>query len=110
MCLFKCSNFKMDYALRCYHLTRNAEPVEWLKKAHGLFLERMSDLVNDTSLQKVCQKEQDETEKAKGIDILQNDGGESIESEESYINPWSSSTIKDLVKKITSQITKYEVG
>ncbi|GMN53837.1 hypothetical protein TIFTF001_022970 [Ficus carica] len=89
-------------------ILRNAEPVEWLKKAHGLFLERMSDLVNDTSLQKVCQKEQDETEKTKGIDILQNDGGESIESEESYINPWSSSTIKDLVKKITSQITKYE--
>lgn len=33
--------------------TRNAEPVEVLKKAQALFLDRLSELVNASSLEKV---------------------------------------------------------
>ncbi|PON34834.1 Serine/threonine protein kinase [Parasponia andersonii] len=70
-------------------ILRNAEPVEWLKKAQALFLDRMSELVNSSSLEKV-------------------DGGESIQSEESHINPWSSSTMKNLLRRTNTQITKYD--
>ncbi|XP_062020062.1 mitotic checkpoint serine/threonine-protein kinase BUB1 [Rosa rugosa] len=67
-------------------ISRNAKPAEWVKKAHGLFLERMSELASSTH--KV-------------------DDGESIQFD-SHINPWSSSTIKALLKKITPQLTKYD--
>ncbi|PON74852.1 Mitotic spindle checkpoint protein Bub1/Mad [Trema orientale] len=70
-------------------ILRNAEPVEWLKKAQALFLDRVSELVNSSSLEKV-------------------DDGESIQSEESHINPWSSSTMKNLLRRTNTQITKYD--
>ncbi|KAG6722637.1 hypothetical protein I3843_03G172900 [Carya illinoinensis] len=68
---------------------RNAKPVELLKKAHALFLDRMSGLVNACSLQK-------------------NDDCGFVEFETSHINPWSASTMKDLLKKLGPQIMKYD--
>ncbi|KAL5573543.1 hypothetical protein UlMin_023140 [Ulmus minor] len=69
-------------------ILRNAEPVEWLKKAQALFIERMSELANDSSMQKI-------------------DGDDCVQSEESHINPWSSSILKDLLKRTNNQIVKY---
>ena len=37
---------------------RNAEPIEWLKKAHALFLNRISEIQNAASTQKVWILEQ----------------------------------------------------
>ncbi|XP_050248338.1 mitotic checkpoint serine/threonine-protein kinase BUB1 isoform X2 [Quercus robur] len=68
---------------------RNAKPVELLKKAHALFLDRLSESVNACSLQKIGE-------------------GETIKFEKSYINPWSASTVKDLLKKLNTQIIKYD--
>ncbi|XP_024018206.1 mitotic checkpoint serine/threonine-protein kinase BUB1 [Morus notabilis] len=87
---------QMVYQMGILRSISSLMPCGWLKKAHALFLDRLSSLVNDTSLQKECQKEHDE------------DDGETIQSGESHINPWSSSTIKDLVMKTNSQIMKYE--
>ncbi|XP_022930700.1 mitotic checkpoint serine/threonine-protein kinase BUB1 [Cucurbita moschata] len=70
-------------------LLRNAEPLEWLKKAKVLFIDRMSELVNTHSMKL-------------------NDGGESTKFVESYVNPWSSSVMKDLLSKINLKILKYE--
>lgn len=68
---------------------RNAKPLERLKKAHALFLDRVSAILHSSSLQKI-------------------DVGDSIELKETPINPWSISTIKDLLKKMNSQILKYD--
>ncbi|KAK7263680.1 hypothetical protein RJT34_31274 [Clitoria ternatea] len=71
-------------ALTIYNLgiCRNAEPVEWLKKAQALFLDRISEISNAaTSSQKVDYKEYG-------------------------INPWDSSTMDRLLKKIYPLIIK----
>lgn len=68
---------------------RNAKPVELLKKAHALFLDRMSELVNACSFQKI-------------------DDREAIKFGKSQINPWSTSTIEDLLKKLNPHIMKYD--
>ncbi|GMY10146.1 mitotic checkpoint serine/threonine-protein kinase BUB1 [Fagus crenata] len=60
-------------------ISRNAKPVELLKRAYALFLDRLSESVNACSLQK-----------------------------KSHINPWSTSTMKDLLKKLNPQIVKYD--
>ncbi|KAM6548909.1 hypothetical protein CsatB_020585 [Cannabis sativa] len=70
-------------------IMRNAEPIDWLKKAQALFLDRMSNLVNDSSLEKI-------------------DVGQAIQSEDSRLNPWSSSIIKDLLTRINSQIVNFD--
>ncbi|XP_031255387.1 mitotic checkpoint serine/threonine-protein kinase BUB1-like isoform X1 [Pistacia vera] len=68
-------------------ISRKAEPLEQLKEAQSLFLDRMSERFGGSSLQKI---------------------DEFIESGKSSINPWASSTVKDLLKKINRQIIKYD--
>ncbi|XP_008229738.1 PREDICTED: mitotic checkpoint serine/threonine-protein kinase BUB1 [Prunus mume] len=67
-------------------ISRNAKPVEWVKKAHALFLERMSEIVSSAQ-------------------TIGND--ESI-TFGSLTNPWSSSTMKVLLKKINHELMKYD--
>ncbi|KAK6919095.1 Mad3/Bub1 homology region 1, partial [Dillenia turbinata] len=78
-------------ALMIYRLgiSRNAEPVERLKNAQSLFLERVSEIVN------VCSNDKTEI-------------GNSIESGKTCINPWSVSTIKDLLQKVNRHLSKYD--
>ncbi|KAK9284607.1 hypothetical protein L1049_023783 [Liquidambar formosana] len=70
-------------------ISRNVEPLERLKKVQALFLDRMSEIVNTCSPPKV-------------------DVDESINLGKSWVNPWSSSTIKDLLKRKNSQLLKYD--
>ncbi|KAM7495094.1 hypothetical protein LguiB_029703 [Lonicera macranthoides] len=70
-------------------ISRNAEPVERLKKALALFLERMREVVNACSLKKV-------------------DSSVIFEDGEKCTNPWAITTIKDLLRKMNTQILKYE--
>ncbi|CAL9012498.1 unnamed protein product [Prunus brigantina] len=67
-------------------ISRNAKPVEWLKKAHALFLERMSEIVSSA----------------------QTSGNDESIPFGILINPWSSSTMKVLLKKINHQLMKYD--
>ncbi|PQM34764.1 mitotic checkpoint serine/threonine-protein kinase BUB1 isoform X1 [Prunus yedoensis var. nudiflora] len=67
-------------------ILRNAKPVEWVKKAHALFLERMSELVSSA----------------------QTSGNDESIPFGILINPWSSSTMKVLLKKINHQLMKYD--
>ncbi|KAH0983378.1 hypothetical protein GBA52_010555 [Prunus armeniaca] len=67
-------------------ISRNAKPVEWVKKAHALFLERMSELVSSA----------------------QTSGNDESIPFGILINPWSSSTMKVLLKKINHQLMKYD--
>ncbi|ONI17130.1 hypothetical protein PRUPE_3G139700 [Prunus persica] len=55
-------------------ISRNAKPVEWVKKVHALFLERMSELVSSA----------------------QTSGNDESIPFGILINPWSSSTMKVL--------------
>ncbi|KAL6138003.1 hypothetical protein ACLB2K_063291 [Fragaria x ananassa] len=64
----------------------NAKPAEWVTKAHAFFLERMSELVSSTH---------------------EVDNGQCIQFE-SHINPWSNSTMKALLKKITPRLVKFD--
>lgn len=41
---------------------------------------------------------------------MQVDDGKSMESEESYVNPWSSSTMKELSRKMMKKIMGYRVS
>ncbi|KAI4333945.1 hypothetical protein L6164_018693 [Bauhinia variegata] len=66
---------------------RNAEPIEWLKKAHASFLRRIYDNVA------LCQKIDDKESTKFGIGA---------------INPWCGSTMDDLSKKIDPLIAKYK--
>ncbi|EXB44632.1 Mitotic checkpoint serine/threonine-protein kinase [Morus notabilis] len=77
-------------------------------KSNGMLQNDDGETIQSGESQKECQKEHDETKKTKSNGMLQNDDGETIQSGESHINPWSSSTIKDLVMKTNSQIMKYE--
>ncbi|CAN1160905.1 Mitotic checkpoint serine/threonine-protein kinase BUB1 [Linum perenne] len=69
-------------------ILRKAEPLERLKNAFFLFLDRMSDRVNACSVKKI-------------------DGGVSSQSE-NCINPWSASTMEKLMKKIQPSLAKYD--
>ncbi|KAK9922579.1 hypothetical protein M0R45_031040 [Rubus argutus] len=75
-----------SFALCLMGISRNAKPPEWVNKAHALFLQRMSELVS--SPQKV-------------------DNHESIQFG-NHINPWSNSTMKGLLQKISPQLRKYD--
>ncbi|GAB2262969.1 hypothetical protein Droror1_Dr00003966 [Drosera rotundifolia] len=81
---------KLMDALRVYQigLSMNAEPIERLKKSHGLFLERMSHVVKACSIEK---GEKDEQMKVNNS-----------------VNPWSTSKIDDLLQNINSQIVNFE--
>ncbi|KAK2651157.1 hypothetical protein Ddye_018668 [Dipteronia dyeriana] len=70
-------------------ISRKVEPLEKLKEAHSLFLDRISERLNASSLQKV-------------------DEGELIESEKRGVNPWSSSTMEDQLKRINAKLIKYD--
>ncbi|KAJ8427575.1 hypothetical protein Cgig2_021720 [Carnegiea gigantea] len=66
-------------------ISRNAEPIERLKKSHSLFLRRVQDLVNACSMHQNVDRV---TKKLK----------------KSRINPWSPSTVDDLLPKILPQL------
>ncbi|KAL5793747.1 hypothetical protein ACOSP7_002341 [Xanthoceras sorbifolium] len=89
--LFLEAKGKWQDAHMVYHIgiSRKAEPLEKLEEAHSLFLDRMSERLNASSLQKI-------------------DEGELIESEKGCVNPWSSSTTEDLLKKINAQLMKLD--
>ncbi|KAG5545256.1 hypothetical protein RHGRI_017650 [Rhododendron griersonianum] len=89
--LFLEAKGKLTDALVVYQfgISRNAEPLERLKKAKALFCDRMSEIVNACSLEK------------KG-------DTDSIENDKSCINPWSISIVKDLLRKMHSEISKYD--
>ncbi|KAK6241708.1 hypothetical protein SCA6_007097 [Theobroma cacao] len=70
-------------------ISRKADPLEKLKGAQSLFVERMSDRLNGSSFGKI-------------------DGSEPAEFGKKFINPWSTFTIEELSKKIHPQITKYD--
>ncbi|XP_045788197.1 mitotic checkpoint serine/threonine-protein kinase BUB1-like [Trifolium pratense] len=70
-------------------ISRNAESIKWLEKAYTLFLSRLSEICNAASSQKADYKESA---------TLQNDG----------INPWDTSTLNDLLKKINPLIVKFD--
>ncbi|CAJ1978907.1 unnamed protein product [Sphenostylis stenocarpa] len=78
-------------ALSVYQLGigRNAEPIEWLRKARTLFLNRIYEVQNAASNQKV-------------------DDIESMKLENNGINPWDTSTMDVLLKKIHPLIIKFD--
>ncbi|KHN24282.1 Checkpoint serine/threonine-protein kinase BUB1 [Glycine soja] len=82
---------RLHDALTIYQLgiCRNAEPIEWLKKAQALFLNRISEIQNAASTQKVDDKE-------------------SKKFEDNGINPWGTSTMDSLLKKIYPLIMKFD--
>ncbi|KAG8641375.1 hypothetical protein MANES_13G145916v8 [Manihot esculenta] len=67
----------------------NTKPLERLKGAHALFLDRISHWVNGCSLQKI-------------------DGDEPIGLVKNRVHPWSGSTMEELLKKIHTQIMRYD--
>ncbi|KAI3718442.1 hypothetical protein L6452_19313 [Arctium lappa] len=81
----------MDEAHLVYQsgISRNAEPIGRLKKAHAYFLERMRAIIDACSYQKMG-------------------GGSTLENGSSCTNPWSISIIKSLLQKRNAQISKYE--
>ncbi|CAA2982166.1 mitotic checkpoint serine threonine- kinase BUB1 [Olea europaea subsp. europaea] len=82
---------KLIDACMIYHLgiSRNAQPLGRLKKAQVFFLERMSERVTNGSFQK-----------------MENDV--SSENGENFVNPWSVTTLKNLLQKMNSRVVKYE--
>ncbi|KAL2640698.1 hypothetical protein AAZX31_06G272000 [Glycine max] len=82
---------RLHDALTIYQLgiCRNTEPIEWLKKARTLFLSRISEIQNAASTQKVDDKE-------------------SKNLEDNGINPWGTSTMDSLLKKIYPLIMKFD--
>lgn len=86
--LFLEANGAMNEAHYVYQLgiSRDAQPIGRLKKAHTYFLERMC-LILDTSLS------QNTTEG---------------ESDSSCVNPWSISVVKKILQKMKAQISEYE--
>ncbi|KAJ1389779.1 Serine/threonine-protein kinase, active site [Sesbania bispinosa] len=89
-CFFE-SKGRLRDALTVYYLgiCRNAEPIEWLKKAQTLFLNRISEIWNAASSHKV-------------------DCKESARLENNGINPWDTSMMDDLLKKIYPLIMKFD--
>ncbi|RYR17989.1 hypothetical protein Ahy_B03g062633 isoform C [Arachis hypogaea] len=90
-CFFELKG-RLHDALTIYHLgiSRNAEPIEWLKKAHALCHQRISEIWKASERQKIDYK---------GSTELGNIG----------INPWDSSILEDLMKKINPTIKKFYV-
>ncbi|XP_052208011.1 mitotic checkpoint serine/threonine-protein kinase BUB1 [Diospyros lotus] len=88
--LFLEAKGKLIDAFMVYQLgiSRNAKPLESLKKAEALFRDRMSAIVDACNHDKMYD-------------------GDS-EHGESCINPWAMSTVKDLLQRMDSQISKYE--
>ncbi|QHO05779.1 hypothetical protein HN51_064762 [Arachis hypogaea] len=88
-CFFELKGMLHD-ALTIYHLgiSRNAEPIEWLKKAQALCHQRISETWKAAERQKIDYK---------GSTELGNIG----------INPWDSSILEDLMKKINPTIKKF---
>ncbi|MQM09520.1 hypothetical protein Taro_042395 [Colocasia esculenta] len=80
--LFLVAQGELMEANGMYHLgiSRNAEPIGRLKKIHALFLKR----VNEVSA-----------------------SADSNNNEHAAVNPWSASTINDLLAKIHQLLTKY---
>ncbi|CAN1351416.1 Mitotic checkpoint serine/threonine-protein kinase BUB1 [Linum perenne] len=70
-------------------ILRKAEPLERLKNAFFLFLDRMSDRVNACSVKKVTLKRE-------------------LFFHQNCINPWSASTMEKLMKKIQPSLAKYD--
>ncbi|OMP08960.1 hypothetical protein COLO4_05950 [Corchorus olitorius] len=70
-------------------ISRKAEPLEKLKGAHSLFIKRMSERLNSVSFGKI-------------------ERSESVEFGKNLIDPWSTFTMEELLKKIARQITKYD--
>ncbi|XVF66805.1 hypothetical protein PTKIN_Ptkin10aG0067200 [Pterospermum kingtungense] len=70
-------------------ISRKAEPLEKLKEAQLLFVKRMSERLNTSSLGKIDRSEQ-------------------VEHGQNFINPWSTFTKEELSRKIHPQITKYD--
>ncbi|KAL8100897.1 mitotic checkpoint serine/threonine-protein kinase BUB1 [Apium graveolens] len=71
-------------------ISRNAEPIERLKKGLTLFYERMTAIVNAGSEKKKI------------------DSTVMLKSGESFINPWSASTITNLLQKMKHKLSKYK--
>ncbi|WOH05637.1 hypothetical protein DCAR_0625057 [Daucus carota subsp. sativus] len=69
-------------------ISRNAEPIERLKKRLALFYERMTAIVNACSDKKI------------NSSVMLKSG--------ETINPWSISTITDLLQKMKASISKYK--
>ncbi|KAF8043319.1 hypothetical protein BT93_A1610 [Corymbia citriodora subsp. variegata] len=59
-----------------------------LQKAQAAFLDRLSHVIATASLKA--------------------DNGDQIKLGETYVNPWSTSTMKELLEKISSQLMKYD--
>ncbi|GLT26028.1 hypothetical protein SLA2020_011190 [Shorea laevis] len=75
-------------------ISRGAEPLEKLKSARSLFIDRMSERLN--------------TNISGSVDMMQVDGSESVEFGKDYANPWSASTMNNLLEKIGSQMRNYD--
>ncbi|KMT02407.1 hypothetical protein BVRB_9g205190 [Beta vulgaris subsp. vulgaris] len=70
-------------------ISRNGEPIESLKKAHKLFLERMSHIV-------------------KACSVYQNVDGVTKKLGKNLCNPWSASTTNEVLQKILPHLEKYD--
>ncbi|KAK4745362.1 hypothetical protein SAY87_011674 [Trapa incisa] len=70
-------------------IARNGEPLSRLKKAQASFLSRMSSIINGASTREI-------------------DNDKYRTSATDKINPWSSSTLKDLLEKLNPQFMKYD--
>ncbi|OMO62764.1 hypothetical protein CCACVL1_22643 [Corchorus capsularis] len=70
-------------------ISRKAKPLEKLKGAQSLFIKRMSERLNSVSFGKI-------------------ERSESVEFGKNLIDPWSTFTMEELLKKIARQITKYD--
>ncbi|XP_057984374.1 mitotic checkpoint serine/threonine-protein kinase BUB1 isoform X3 [Hevea brasiliensis] len=82
-------NWQQAHMIYRTGILRKAKPLERLKGAHALFLDRMSHRVNGCSVQKI-------------------DGDESIGLVKNCVYPWSNSTMEELLKKINPKIIKYD--
>ncbi|XP_015573938.2 mitotic checkpoint serine/threonine-protein kinase BUB1 isoform X1 [Ricinus communis] len=82
-------NWQQAHMVYQIGISRKAKPLESLKGAHASFLQRMCNRKKACSLQKV-------------------DGDESIDMGRNYVNPWSTSTTEELLKKINPHIRRYD--
>ncbi|KAK1385229.1 mitotic checkpoint serine/threonine-protein kinase BUB1 [Heracleum sosnowskyi] len=71
-------------------ISRNAEPVERLKKGLALFYDRMTAIVNAGSEKKKI------------------DSTVMLKCGEIFVNPWSTSTITNLLQKMKAKLSKYK--
>lgn len=76
------------HRIYCLGISRNAEPIESLKKAHKLFLERMSQVLGACSIH----------QNSDGVEKL----GKTL------VNPWAASTTNEVLQKILPHLVKYD--